>query len=114
MSKDVMDAGEVAEYLGVAKSTIYKWVEYRRIPYVKVGTLLRFPKWIIDRWLSEKTVRPEQSLLDEFTRLHQRYHLQQFLAAKGLDYEQMTEEQLTAELAAAIEELKATTPSDAG
>ena len=107
MPKDVMDATEVAEYLGIAKATVYKWVEYRQIPYTKIGTLLRFPKWIIDRWLAERAVRPEPSLLEEFTRLYQRHHLQEFLKSKGLDYDQMTEQQLLTELAAAIEELKA-------
>ena len=98
MSKEIMNAEEVAEYLGIAQSTAYKWVEYRQIPFTKIGTLLRFPKWIIDRWLSEKAVRPEQSLFDEFTKLHQRYHLELFLKAKGLDVDRMTEVQLLAEL----------------
>jgi len=70
MSKDVMNAAELATYLGIAESTVYKKVEYRQIPFTKVGSLLRFPKWIIDRWLSEKAVRPEQSLFDEFERTH--------------------------------------------
>lgn len=107
MSTEIMNAKELAAYLSIAESTVYKWVEYRRIPFTKIGTLLRFPKWIIDRWLAQKAVRPEQSLLDEFSKLHQRYHLDQFLKAKGLDVDRMTEVQLTAELAAAIEEIKA-------
>jgi excisionase family DNA binding protein len=107
MSSQVMDADETAEYLGVAKSTVYKWVEYREIPFTKVGTLLRFPKWIIDRWLAEKAVHPAQSLFDEFVKLHQRYHLKEFLKAKGLNYDKMTEEQLQVELTNAIAELKA-------
>ena len=107
MSKEIMNAEEVAEYLGIAQSTAYKWVEYRQIPFTKIGTLLRFPKWIIDRWLSEKAVRPERSLFDEFERLNQRYHLEQFLKAKGLDVDRMTEVQLVAELTKAIQEIKA-------
>ncbi len=107
MSKEIMKAKELADYLGLAESTVYKHVEYRQIPFTKIGSLLRFPKWIIDRWLAERAVRPEQSLFDEFERLHQRYHLQQFLKTKGLDYKQMTEEQLVTELRKAIEEIKA-------
>jgi len=107
MSKEIMNAQELAEYLGIAASTVYKKVEYRQIPFTKIGSLLRFPKWIIDRWLSEKAVRPERSLFDEFTKLHQRYHLEQFLKAKGLDADRMTEVQLVAELTKAIQELEA-------
>jgi excisionase family DNA binding protein len=107
MSNEVMNAKELAAYLSIAESTVYKKVEYRQIPFTKVGSLLRFPKWIIDRWLAERAVRPEQSLFDEFERLHQRYHLEQFLKSKGLDYKQMTEERLFVELRQAIEELKA-------
>ena len=106
MSEQVMNAQELADYLGIAESTVYKHVEYRKIPFTKVGSLLRFPKWIIDRWLADQAVRPDQSLFEEFERLHQRYHLEQFLKAKGLDYERMTDEQLLDELRAAIEELK--------
>jgi len=111
MSKEIMNAEEVAEYLGIAQSTAYKWVEYRQIPFTKIGTLLRFPKWIIDRWLSQKAVRPDQSLFEEFTQMHQRYHLEQFLKSKGLDVDKMTEVQLLAELTKAIQEIKA---QDAG
>ncbi len=107
VTKEIMKAHEIAEYLGIATSTVYKKVEYREIPYTKVGSLLRFPKWIIDQWMSEKAVKPDQSLFDEFTRLHQRYHLQEFLKSKGLDVDKMTEVQLLAELTKAIHELKA-------
>ena len=107
MTKEVMNAQELAEYLGLAESTVYKKVEYRQIPFTKVGTLLRFPKWIIDRWLTERTVQPDRSLYEEFERLHRRYHLEQLLKARGVDPKSLTEEQLLDELRQAIAELKA-------
>ncbi len=112
MSKDVMNAKELAAYLGLAEATVYKYAERRDIPFTKVGSLLRFPKWIIDRWLAERATRPIKSLYDEFALLQQRYHLKQFLASKGLDYEQMSEEQLETELKQAIKELKAAEDQD--
>ncbi len=102
-----MNAKQLAIYLGIAESTVYKKVEYRQIPFTKVGSLLRFPKWLIDRWLTERAVRPDDTLYQEFVRLQARYHLQQFLLSKGLDMDQMTEDQLYDELRTAIEELKA-------
>ena len=108
MSKEVMNAKELAEYLGLAESTVYKKVGYRQNPFTKVGTLLRFPKWIIDRWLTERTVQPDRSLFEEFERLHRRYHLEQLLKARGVvDPKSLTEEQLLDELRQAIAELKA-------
>ena len=107
MSQEVMSVTELAEYLGIAESTVYKKVEYRQVPFTKVGSLLRFPKWLIDRWLTENAVRPDASLFEEFVLLQQRYHLEQFLKGKGIDPDRLTDEQLVDELRAAIEELRA-------
>ncbi len=43
LDRDI-DFSELADYLGIAKATVYKWIEYRQIPYTKTGTLLRFPR----------------------------------------------------------------------
>src|SRR3989304_1711029 len=67
--REVMDAHQVADYLGLAVSTVYKKVEYREIPFTKVGTLLSFPKWLIDRWLTERAVRPDETLSRKFVRM---------------------------------------------
>ena len=40
--KPLLTAGNLAEILGVAKVSVYKWVKRGVIPAVKVGTLLRF------------------------------------------------------------------------
>ncbi len=37
--------------LGVAESTIYKWVQARRIPYYKINGIVRFGEEEINRWL---------------------------------------------------------------
>jgi len=33
---ELLSIEEAAEYLGVKKSTMYSWVFYRKIPFVKV------------------------------------------------------------------------------
>jgi len=104
----VMDSKQVADYLGVTKATIYKWVELRKIPYTKVGSLLRFPKWLIDRHLSKKATHPDETLYEEFERLYSRFHLEKFLKSQGLDYALMDEEQLVDQLRHAIKQLKET------
>jgi excisionase family DNA binding protein len=36
------DIGHIAEHLGVKVNTVYSWVNQRKIPYVKVGRLIKF------------------------------------------------------------------------
>ena len=48
---------EMAEYLGVKKGTLYVWVCQRRIPYLKIGKLVKFDLQETEDWLSEKRVK---------------------------------------------------------
>lgn len=52
--KEVMNLREVAGYLGVHTSTIYKYAKKGRIPAFKIGSDWRFPKKHIDQWINEK------------------------------------------------------------
>jgi excisionase family DNA binding protein len=49
---------EVAELLSIQLSTVYNWTYsgkrgYRKIPYLKVGSCLRFKASDIEKWLNE-------------------------------------------------------------
>lgn len=46
-----MNVAMVSDYLHVAKSTIYKWVESGFIPYKKLGKKVLFIKKDIDQWV---------------------------------------------------------------
>lgn len=46
-----MDVRMVSEYLRVARSTIYKWVEEKYIPHKKLGKRVLFIKEHIDEWV---------------------------------------------------------------
>ena len=50
---DVMTLNEVADYLRIPRSTVYKLVREGRIPGQKVGRQWRFRRDTIDRWLDE-------------------------------------------------------------
>ncbi len=50
---DVLTIGELAVYLKIPKSTLYKLVREGKIPSQKVGRHWRFRKRAIDRWLEE-------------------------------------------------------------
>jgi len=49
----VLTIDELAEYLKIAKSTLYKLAQEGRIPGQKVGKHWRFSKAAIDRWLED-------------------------------------------------------------
>jgi len=48
---------ELAKQLGVSVHTVYSWVAQRRLPFLKVGRLLRFDACAIDAWLREQCER---------------------------------------------------------
>lgn len=57
MKERLVDVNELSEYLGNVKvGTIYSWVSQKRIPYVKIGALLRFDIKCIDKWIEENVV----------------------------------------------------------
>ena len=52
----VMTIDELAEYLKLSKSTLYKLCQAGKIPGQKVGRHWRFHKAVIDRWLGDQRV----------------------------------------------------------
>lgn len=51
---EVLTLDELAEYLKLSKSTVYKLVGEGKIPGQKVGRHWRFSKAVIDSWLAAK------------------------------------------------------------
>ncbi len=49
----VLSIDELAVYLKIAKSTLYKLAQEGKLPGQKVGRHWRFRKETIDRWLDE-------------------------------------------------------------
>lgn len=52
---DVFTIGELASYLKIPKSTLYKLVREGKVPSQKVGRQWRFGKNAIDRWLDNSS-----------------------------------------------------------
>lgn len=42
---------EIAEYLGIKRDTIYKWIVRKSMPAHKVGSLWKFKREEIDDWV---------------------------------------------------------------
>ena len=46
-----LSVDEIAGYLGVKRDTIYKWIERKKMPAHKVGSLWKFNRAEIDDWV---------------------------------------------------------------
>jgi excisionase family DNA binding protein len=46
-----LSVDEIAEYLGVKRDTIYKWIIERQMPAHKIGRLWKFKKYQVDKWI---------------------------------------------------------------
>lgn len=49
---DVLTIDELSVYLKIAKSTLYKLAQERKLPRQKIGKHWRYRKASIDRWLA--------------------------------------------------------------
>jgi excisionase family DNA binding protein len=43
----------MAEYLGIKKDTLYKWIKWKDIPVHKLGKLWKFNICEVDNWIIE-------------------------------------------------------------
>jgi excisionase family DNA binding protein len=48
---------DVAAHLGVAKDSVYRWIEERGLPAHRVGRLFRFKLSEIDKWVRQDNER---------------------------------------------------------
>jgi excisionase family DNA binding protein len=53
----IMTTAEVAQYLQVHPSTLYKLVRRHQIPAFKIGSDYRFEKDAIDKWMADGQVK---------------------------------------------------------
>lgn len=58
-TNEVLTIEELAAYLKVAKSTLYKLAQDGKLPGQKVGKHWRFRKAAVDQWLSENERREQ-------------------------------------------------------
>ena len=60
-----LSVDEIAEYLGIKRDTIYKWLNRKNMPAQRMGRLWKFKKDQVDAWIeaggaSAKT-KPDKS-----------------------------------------------------
>ena len=56
---EVMNADEASAWLKIPKSTLYKLCSDGELPAAKVGRHWRFHRETLERWLLDKTHRPQ-------------------------------------------------------
>ena len=47
---------ELSEVLSISIETVYAWTSQKRIPYIKMGRLVRFNADEVNRWLERQKV----------------------------------------------------------
>jgi len=53
MAERWLSVDEIADYLGVKRDTLYKWINRRAMPAHKVGRLWKFQRDEIDQWVRD-------------------------------------------------------------
>ena len=64
---EVLTAGEVASYLRVSLSTIYRLLKSGDLPAFKIGSDWRFNRVHIEEWLKSRAQMPESGLSNNHT-----------------------------------------------
>lgn len=54
MQEDILTIEEVASYLRVSDRTVYDWAQKGEIPAGKIGTVWRFKKSEVEKWVNER------------------------------------------------------------
>ena len=52
----LIDIAELSGRLDISVNTIYSWVNQRKIPYIKIGRLLKFDQQDINSWIAQRKV----------------------------------------------------------
>ena len=52
---------EIADYLGIKRDTVYKWIHRKKMPVHKLGSLWKFRKEEIDAWVRSGEARDRRT-----------------------------------------------------
>ena len=63
---DVMDIKMLAQYLSMGRSKIYGLIRLKRIPASRIGRQYRFSKDLVDAWLKERLIMPQETQIALF------------------------------------------------
>jgi excisionase family DNA binding protein len=52
--EQLLSPQQLGDLLQVKLSTIYKWVHYGYVPFIKIGSAIRFKEQTIDMWIKKR------------------------------------------------------------
>ena len=67
-AKPWVSVDDITKHLGVAKDSVYRWIEQKGLPAHRVGRLWKFKLSEIDEWVHAGGAGPEESDKKEPTR----------------------------------------------
>ena len=50
---------ETASYLRVSVSTLYRWINFKKIEYIKLGSRVMFSEESLNEFIKNNTITPE-------------------------------------------------------
>ena len=68
----LLDIDGLAERLGVGERFVRRLVEERRIPYLKIGRLVRFDAREVEEWIGSRRIQPTGPVVVDRHRRHRR------------------------------------------
>lgn len=64
LADDILTIEEVAKYLRVSERTVYDWAQKGEIPAGKIGTVWRFKKKEIEKWVDDRLSNSSKTLTE--------------------------------------------------
>lgn len=55
-----LSVGEIAEYLGISKDSVYAWIDKKGLPGHRFGRLWKFKRSEVDEWVHKGKVADAQ------------------------------------------------------
>lgn len=65
--KDILTIDEAAEFIGLAKQTLYSFTSRREIPHFKRGKGIRFRRSELEQWMLENRRKTNTEIIQENT-----------------------------------------------
>jgi len=62
---EIFNMGQAADYLWLAKSTVYKMTSSRLIPHSKIGKKIIFKKNDLDEWINKHKIKTRDEIEQE-------------------------------------------------
>lgn len=65
MTEPWVSVDQVAAHLGVAKDTVYRWIEAKDMPAQRVGRLWKFKLSDVDRWVTDGLAAEDAAIIPD-------------------------------------------------